>query len=641
MKTWLKKFQDLSGEEIYKILKLRNEIFIVEQKCAYQDVDDKDEAAYHLFFEDNGEIIGCLRILNRGISFDEVSIGRLAVNKNYRGKHIAKDMLVKAIDFIEKELKETEIKIQAQTYLVNFYASLGFKKVSNEYLEDNIPHIDMLYKNLNTSNKIFIENKKLWKNGTMMQYFQWYLKPDCGLWNNAAKEAKQLSETGITAVWLPPAYKGAAGKNDVGYGVYDLYDLGEFNQKGSIATKYGTKEEYINAIKTLHKNNIQVYADISIDHMIGADELEEVEAVEENPANRKQETSGKETILAWTKFNFPGRNNKYSEFKWNHKHFHGVDYDERTKRNSIFRFADKCWDDGVDCENGNYDYLMGADIDLNDDEVIQELKDWSKWYLDLTNVDGFRLDAVKHMNYKFLMYLLSVLRKESGEELFAVGEYWNGDINTLINYINETKGDMSLFDVPLHFNFFKASKSNGNYDMRNILKGTLIEKNPSKAVTFVENHDTQAGQALESSVEGWFKPLAYAIILLRVDGYPCVFYGDYYGVENSIAPMKEKLNILLNARQFKAYGKQNDYFDDCNIVGWTREGDSEHANSGLAVLLSDGSGGNKRMYIGKQFSGNTFFDCTGSIKDKTLIDSEGFGTFIVDGGNIAVWVKEQ
>lgn len=485
-----------------------------------------------------------------------------------------------------------------------------------------------------------MKSRGIWKNGTMMQYFQWYLKPNCELWNQVSSEAENLEEAGITAVWLPPAYKGAGGKKDVGYAVYDLYDLGEFNQKGSISTKYGTKDEYLNAIKTLHKNNIQVYADISIDHMIGADEVEEVEVVEENPVNRKQEISGTEKILAWTKFNFPGRNNKYSDFKWNHNHFDGVDFDEASKKNSIFRFTDKSWDDDVDNENGNYDYLMGADLDLSDNEVVQELKNWSKWYLDFTNVDGFRFDAVKHMNYKFLVYLLSILRKESGEELFSVGEYWNADINTLIKYIDETNGNMSLFDVPLHFNFYNASRSSGNYDMRNILKGTLMERNPCKAVTFVENHDTQKGQSLESSVEYWFKPIAYALILLRAEGYPCVFYGDYYGVENSIWPMKDKLDMLLNTRQYRAYGKQNDYFDHWNIVGWTREGDNEHENSGLAVLVTDGPGGNKKMYIGKHFSGKRFYDCTGSIKEKVIIDGDGFGNFIVDGGNISVWIKE-
>ena len=91
--------------------------------------------------------------------------------------------------------------------------------------------------------------KKIKINGTIMQYFEWYLPRNCALWNKVSYEAKHLNDIGITAVWLPPAYKGADGNNDVGYAVYDLYDLGEFNQKGSVSTKYGTKDEYLKAIK--------------------------------------------------------------------------------------------------------------------------------------------------------------------------------------------------------------------------------------------------------------------------------------------------------------------------------------------------------------------------------------------------------
>ncbi len=141
----LKKFDDLKVEEIYKILKIRNEVFIVEQQCAYQDCDGKDENSYHLFLQDNDKIIAYLRILKKGVSYDEISIGRVLVHKDYRGKGISRELMLKAINYIEVNLNEKEIKIQAQSYLVNFYRSLGFKEVSNEYLEDNIPHMDMLY----------------------------------------------------------------------------------------------------------------------------------------------------------------------------------------------------------------------------------------------------------------------------------------------------------------------------------------------------------------------------------------------------------------------------------------------------------------------------------------------------------------
>lgn len=147
MKWELKKFEELEAEELYKILEIRNEVFILEQECPYQDCDVKDQDAYHLYLQEDGRIVAYLRILNKGVSYDEISIGRVLVHKDYRGKGIAREMMLKAIGFIESTLKERAIKIQAQVYLLEFYRSLGFKEASDEYLEDSIPHIDMLYKN--------------------------------------------------------------------------------------------------------------------------------------------------------------------------------------------------------------------------------------------------------------------------------------------------------------------------------------------------------------------------------------------------------------------------------------------------------------------------------------------------------------
>lgn len=144
----IKKFNELSVEELYKILGLRNEIFIIEQECIYLDCDNKDFKSYHLFLEENDEVIAYLRILEKGVSFDEVSIGRVSVKKSYRGKGISRELMLKGIHFIENDLNEDTIKIQAQAYLLKFYISLGFKKVSEGYLEDGIPHINMIYKKI-------------------------------------------------------------------------------------------------------------------------------------------------------------------------------------------------------------------------------------------------------------------------------------------------------------------------------------------------------------------------------------------------------------------------------------------------------------------------------------------------------------
>jgi len=479
------------------------------------------------------------------------------------------------------------------------------------------------------------------ENGVMIQYFEWYLKPDGTLWKKAAKNAQRLADRGVSSIWLPPAYKGQAGRNDVGYGVYDHYDLGEFDQKGTVATKYGTKQEYLDAIAALQKAGIQVYADIVLNHMMGADKTETVKAVENAPDNREEVISPAKNIDAWTRFTFPGRKGKYSSFTWDHTCFSGVDWDERKEKSAIYNFVGSPWSPHVDKENENYDYLMGANIDFSSEKVVEELDRWGQWYLDTTHVDGFRLDAVKHIEGAFFPHWLGKLRENNKEELFAVGEYWSSDINVLTEFMTGTGGCMSLFDVPLHFHFFMASHSDGNYDMRNLLKDTLLEKDPVHAVTFVDNHDTQPGQALESAVDPWFVPTAYAVILLRKEGYPCVFYGDYYGVPEKNGPsFSKQIDIMMDIRRNRLYGTQNDYFDDSSVVGWSVEGSVEHPD-GFAVLLTDKIGGSKVMYVGACHAGEVWKDALGNCPEEVVIDEEGKGNFICMDGSVSVWCRKS
>lgn len=484
------------------------------------------------------------------------------------------------------------------------------------------------------------------QNGTMMQYFHWYTPAGGKLWNEVKNKSSSLSNMGITALWLPPAYKGTGGGYDVGYGVYDMYDLGEFNQKGSVATKYGTKDQYLAAIKAAHNAGLQIYGDVVFNHRGGADNTEWVDAVRVASDNRNYEYGGNTRIQAWTNFTFSARNNKYSNFKWHWYHFDGVDWAQNLNESAIFKFRGdgKSWDWQVDGENGNYDYLMYADLDMNHPEVVQELKNWAKWYVNFTGVDGFRMDAVKHIKFDFFNNWLSYVRQQTGKELFTVGEYWNYDVGKLNNFINASGGCMSLFDAPMHMNFYNASYGNGNYDMGAILNGTLTKSNPMKSVSIVENHDTQPCQALESTVNWWFKPLAYAIILLRQEAYPCVFYADLYGASYSdkgyniyMAPVKN-LEKLIKARKLYSYGTQHDYFDNNNIVGWTREGVSDRSGSGCAVIMSDNAGGSKWMYVGKKWAGKKFYDYLGVQYDKVTINSDGWGQFWCDGGSVSVYV---
>lgn len=480
------------------------------------------------------------------------------------------------------------------------------------------------------------------ENGVMIQYFEWNLPADKKHWKRLADDAEHLKDIGINAVWIPPATKGTSDL-DVGYGAYDLYDLGEFDQKGTVATKYGTKEELITAIEALHEREISVYLDAVMNHKAGADETERFMVQEVDPNDRNKAISDPYEIEGWTKFNFDGRNNKYSDFKWHWYHFNGTDYNNINQKTAIYKMTGdgKNWDQGVDDENGNYDYLMFANIDYERGDVVEEMKRWGVWVANELNLDGFRLDAIKHINNTFIEEFLKEVRRVRGEDFYAVGEYWKGDLGSIVEYLDNVNYQADLFDVPLHFNFFTASKNGSAYDLREVFNNSLVINKKLFSVTFVDNHDSQWGSSLESQIDSWFKPLAYALILLIADGYPCIFYGDYYGVGGKESPHRWVIEKLLYARKNYAYGEQINYFDDPNLIGMVRKGNEDHPGSGLVMLLSNHTEGTKKINIGKEHAGEVWYEITENIKDEIHIDDNGEAEFEVNAGKAAVWVKKQ
>ena len=139
-----KKFNELTTHELYDIIQLRSEVFVVEQNCVYQDLDDKDKLAYHILGTLNNQIIAYARIFKSGDYFSEPSIGRIVVKNEFRKHKYGYQLVLYSIQFIENNFKKSNIKISAQSYLVKFYNSLGFYQIGEEYLEDGIPHIKML-----------------------------------------------------------------------------------------------------------------------------------------------------------------------------------------------------------------------------------------------------------------------------------------------------------------------------------------------------------------------------------------------------------------------------------------------------------------------------------------------------------------
>jgi ElaA protein len=143
MQFKLKSFKELSVEELYEALKLRCAIFVIEQNCNYQDMDDKDQESFHLLGYEDEKLVAYARILPPGVSYKEVSIGRVVVDKTFRGRRSGKELMVKAIEAAREKFKTSEIVISAQCYLEKFYSDLGFKSEGESYLEDDIPHIKM------------------------------------------------------------------------------------------------------------------------------------------------------------------------------------------------------------------------------------------------------------------------------------------------------------------------------------------------------------------------------------------------------------------------------------------------------------------------------------------------------------------
>ena len=362
-------------------------------------------------------------------------------------------------------------------------------------------------------------------NGIMFQYFEWFLQDDGSLWKKLEGDAQHLKEIGVTSVWIPPLTKGT-GSNDVGYGVYDLYDLGEFDQKGTVRTKYGTKDELHEVIETLHQVGIAVYADVVINHKAGGDDLQTFTVVEVNPDDRNEIISEPLEIESYTRFTFPGRNNKYSDFKWSWEHFSATDYNHRDPRDAIYVIEGENKgvnpnDKSVGQQFGNFDFLLYNDIDFKHPDVRNELKRWISWFINETGVDGIRLDAIKHISDWFIKEFIEHVRHEFSEDFYVVGEYSYYEGMDMDPFLQKVEHRIDLFDVALHYHFRLCSLDGPGYDMSTIFDDTIVSQYPQLAVTYVNNHDSHLHDD-DLYVLDWFKPLAYALRLLRKDGYPCI-----------------------------------------------------------------------------------------------------------------------
>lgn len=400
-----------------------------------------------------------------------------------------------------------------------------------------------------------------------------------------------------------------------------------------------------------------------LNHKAAADHKEKCFAQEVDENDRTKRISDPYEINAWVGFDFPGRKEQYSKQKYHWYHFSGTDYNADNNKTAIYQILGdktKGWADGddVDDEKGNYDYLMFADLDYSHSEVEDDVLAWGKWLSDELTLKGIRFDAVKHFSEDFLRNFIVQMDETCGKGWFFVGEFWKDSLDDMTTYLERMGKKFSLFDAPLVYNFSKISQTESG-DMTKVFDDTLVKVTPVNAVvyassffffenmlmkqTLVMNHDTQPYQALEAPIADFFKPLAYALILLRFDGYPCLFYGDIYGIkgEHPFPPScGGALPNLALARKLYSYGVQEDYFDFPTCIGWVRYGTWDRPY-GCAVVMSNAGPGEKRMQVGEMHSGERWTDVLGWEQGEVEIGEDGFGLFPCPGISLAVWVNKD
>ncbi|WP_338238298.1 alpha-amylase [Persicobacter diffluens] len=300
----------------------------------------------------------------------------------------------------------------------------------------------------------------------MMQAFYWDVPAGGNWWEEVSTKIPSWNHAGISSIWLPPFSKAQNGPYSMGYDPMDYFDLGEFNQMGSVETRFGSKNELLNLINTAHTYNIEVIADIVINHNSGGN-------LEQNIF------TGTNT---WT--NFTPASGKFNRTMYD---FHPND--QHTHDWGVFGgYPDLC-------HHKTYvqDWLWKTDYSV------------ANFYKTI-GVDGWRFDYVKG----FEPWVVKDWIHHNGG--FAVGENWDGNAETLEWWANEANA--SAFDFACYYAMNDAFDGN---DLNKLNSDMLWKRNAYKAVTFVTNHDTD---------EIWNKNLAYAYILTH-EGYPCIFYSDY------------------------------------------------------------------------------------------------------------------
>ena len=387
----------------------------------------------------------------------------------------------------------------------------------------------------------------------MMQAFYWDApqaeKQEGNWWNVVAEHVEALAQSGFNALWLPPVSK-ASSNLSMGYDPYDYFDLGDFDQKGGVRTLYGNRAELEALIAKAHGSGLGLYADMVINHNSGADE-EEV-----NPLDGQKR---------WTKFR-----PKSGKFLRDWNSFHPSRYEQFM----------------IDGEN----YAGFPHLCHRNPEVYKSLYEYARMLIEELGFEGFRFDFVKGFGAWMIGQLAKYRYVKDGEEFtpFVVGEMWSGpqDIGNWIDQVNAmTDTQIAAFDFPLRYKLKDVCDSL-NYDLRNLTGGgeeaAIVMNRPLHAVTFVDNHDMGDNAIVND------KMMAYSFIMVH-EGYPCVFWYDYYNNGLGRGGSPNGIDALIEAHHKYAGGDSQILHADPDLYIMQRlgfESDDVH-QPGLIYVLNN------------------------------------------------------
>ncbi|MEK7432378.1 MAG: alpha-amylase domain-containing protein [Cyanobacteriota bacterium] len=417
-------------------------------------------------------------------------------------------------------------------------------------------------------------------------------------WNFLTEQISFLKEQGFSALWLPPASKGSYVRS-MGYDPYDYYDLGEFEQKGGIKTWFGSKNELLNLIKNAHDNQIQLYADIIINHNNGGDEQEL------NPIDNQ---------LRWTKFN-PQSKKFYRDWKCFHP--------------SPYMFSDE----GVFGEMPDFCHTNPY--------VTHEFIKYTRWMIEEIGFDGFRYDYVKAFTALMVRHIQEASYFRNNEEIkpYGIGEFWDTipNIKKWLNKINcFSNNSVNAFDFPLRSRL-RDLCNNNDYDLNELSQeGTILNDMTSNAVTFVENHDTDLKDPIVKD-----KMLAYSYILTH-EGYPCIFWKDFFNYALSKIDSLDGISALIQVHENFAVGSTSILYVDKNLYIMQRNGVNE--TDGLIFILNNSSeeakGNNANTKWKDTILKPIVFSYSENMNnlEETYIDPDGVGYFVAPPRGYAVYV---